>query len=156
MWLLQPCMMMQHRVWANFIAREHCQLLKWQQTWALWGWGCPGYIPRAAAAAAKPWHADAYRSTCHCLLRYYSHSRHVPISLPFFGPAATKGAREGLNWLLRIYFTAFLSQPSPFQLRGALCCWWNDAIKFPQSSPYWPLGGSRNTAYSLAALAAFN
>lgn len=98
-------------------------------------------------------HTEEFLGAC-CITIYIAGMSpspcHSSILLPW------NDAREGLSWLLRIYFPALLSQPSPFLLRGLFCSWWNDAIKSPQSSPYWPLGGSLNTAYSLAALATFN
>lgn len=107
----------------------------------------------------SPGMQGAHWSISQCLLHYYLcfaictagmtlSPCHSSILLP------QNNAREGLNWLLKIYFPVFLSQPSPFVLRGPLCSWWN-AIKHPQPSPYWPLGGTLNSAYSPAALAAF-
>lgn len=91
-----------------------------------------------------------------CLLHCYLYSWCIPISLLPFHPAATKWYQRGTQLVIKHVLPSFVFPAFAFTAKGPLCSWWNNAIKTPQPFPYWPLGGSLNTAYSLAALAAFN
>lgn len=61
----------------------------------------------------------AYWSISQCLLYYYLYIRHVPVSLPFFDPAAVKQCQRGTQLVIKNLLPALLSQPSPFSAKGA-------------------------------------
>lgn len=61
----------------------------------------------------------AYWRISRCLLHYYLYSRYVPISLPFFDPAAMKWCQRGTQLVIKNLLPSFAFPAFTFPAKGA-------------------------------------
>lgn len=62
----------------------------------------------------------AYWSISQCLLHYYLYSRHLPVSLPFFDPAAIKQCQRGALMVIKNLLPSFAFPAFAFPAKGNL------------------------------------